>query len=413
LNILYINHYAGSMKHGMEFRPYYLSREWIKKGHKVRIVTADFSHLRFNNPDEKKDFEIEIIDGIEYQWIHTGKYESNGAKRAITMFQFCYKLYMNAKKIANDFKPDVVITSSTYPLDSFPGRKIANIVKAKYIHEAHDIWPLTLTELMGMSKFNPFVITMAIAEKYVYKKSDHVVSVLPNSWKHMLKKGLQSKEKFTHIPNGIVMDDWENPQPVPDEHQELFKSLKNQGKKIVCYLGTHGPTNALDTLIEVAQRSNDATIAYVLVGKGSQKDRLRKKAENDKNIYFLPPVSKLSVPTILSMADILYIGFLCGGTPKSSMIYKYGVSMNKLYDYMMSGKPIIHAVDASNSDVDDAKCGISIEPCNSSELERALKQLFSMTPEEAKIMGENGKKAVIEKYNYKALADRFLEILIR
>ncbi|MBO7288708.1 MAG: glycosyltransferase WbuB, partial [Clostridia bacterium] len=91
----------------------------------------------------------------------------------------------------------------------------------------------------------------------------------------------------------------------------------------------------------------------------------------------------------------------------------YGVSMNKLYDYMMSGKPIIHAVDASNSDVDDAKCGISIEPCNSSELERALKQLFSMTPEEAKIMGEKGKKAVIEKYNYKALADRFLEILIR
>ena len=43
MNILYINHYAGSMKHGMEFRPYYLSREWIKKVTKFNLskITCD------------------------------------------------------------------------------------------------------------------------------------------------------------------------------------------------------------------------------------------------------------------------------------------------------------------------------------------------------------------------------------
>ena len=64
MNILYINHYAGSVYLGMEFRPYYLAREWVKTGHKVRIIGADFSHLRTVNPTVEKDFEIENIDGI-------------------------------------------------------------------------------------------------------------------------------------------------------------------------------------------------------------------------------------------------------------------------------------------------------------------------------------------------------------
>ena len=50
MNVLYINHYAGSLEMGMEFRPYYLSREWVKNGHNVRILAGDYSHLRKKNP---------------------------------------------------------------------------------------------------------------------------------------------------------------------------------------------------------------------------------------------------------------------------------------------------------------------------------------------------------------------------
>ena len=154
---------------GMEFRPYYLAREWQKQGHNVRLIGADFSHLRKQNPTVSKDFEIQEIEGVTYQWIKTRSYQGNGVKRAITMFQFCSKLWWNAKKLAKEFKPDVVIASSTYPLDTYPAQRIAKIAKAKYVHEGHDIWPLTLTELSGMSKWNPFVIALAIAEKSAYK----------------------------------------------------------------------------------------------------------------------------------------------------------------------------------------------------------------------------------------------------
>ena len=38
MNILLIDHYVGSLKYGMEYRPYYLAREWVKMGHKVTLV---------------------------------------------------------------------------------------------------------------------------------------------------------------------------------------------------------------------------------------------------------------------------------------------------------------------------------------------------------------------------------------
>ena len=69
MNIILINHYAGSPEMGMEFRPYYFAREWVKKGHRVDIFAASYSHLRRVNPKVRHDFQEEIIDGIHYHWI--------------------------------------------------------------------------------------------------------------------------------------------------------------------------------------------------------------------------------------------------------------------------------------------------------------------------------------------------------
>ena len=111
MNILYIDHYAGSISMGMEFRPYYMAREWEKLGHNVRIIGADYSHLRTKQPDTKSNYEIKNIDGIEYQIIKAGTYEGNGAKRAISMFRFVGSLWTHAGTLAKEFKPDIVISS--------------------------------------------------------------------------------------------------------------------------------------------------------------------------------------------------------------------------------------------------------------------------------------------------------------
>ena len=393
---------------GMEFRSYYLAREWQKKGHKVRIVAADFSHLRKQNPEVRKDFELQNIDGVEYQWIRTGRYEGNGLARAKTMFEFCGKLSLNAGNIVRSFRPDVVISSSTYPLDTYPAQRIAKIAGCRYIHEAHDLWPLTLTEIGGMDPRNPFVVLLGAAEREAYSGADKVVSLFPDAYKHMLEHGLQSREKFVYLPNGIVTGDWEDAEKAPEEHTKLIGDLKKQGRFVVMYLGGHAISNALDVLLDgAALTEKDNNAAYVLVGKGVEKDRLMERAakENLSNVFFLPPVSKRQVPSVLREADALYVG------AARSSLYRFGVSLNKVYDYMMAGRPIIYGVEASNNDVADAGCGITIKPDDPAALAEAVKELLRMDPEDRDAMGARGHESVINNYDYSIIAEKFLNIM--
>lgn len=416
MNILYIDHYAGGLPFGMEFRPYYLAREWIKKGHKVRVIGGDYSHLRTTNPEVKEDFQIDNIDGIEYQWIKSGRYKGNGSARAFSVFRFCWKLYFNAAKLAEEFKPDLVISSSTYPLDTYGAQKIvwyANQKRrkgdkplCKYVHEGHDLWPLTLIEIGGMSKFHPFVMLLDWAESEAYRKAGMVVSVLPGILPHLREKGFDEKtQKFLPLPNGIALEDWQNCQPLNYDVANQLKKLRNDGKFIVCYLGGHAISNSLDVFVESARLSKDEDVSFVLIGKGIEKERLQKKAKGLDNILFLPAIPKSQVPEALSYADVMYVG------AKPCSIYRYGVSMNKMYDYMMAGKPIINGVKASNDDVAEAGCGITIEPESPEAIIDAVNKLKNMDSTAREKMGLNGKKWVLNHADYAVLADSFLSKL--
>ena len=311
MNILLINHYAGSPEMGMEFRPYYFAREWIKMGHRVDIIAADYSHLRRINPNVSKDFQEEMIDGIHYHWIKTGEYEGNGVKRAVTMAKFVAKLWLHAGKIIRELDPDVVICSSTYPLDTYVGQRIRrkSRKKVKLIHEVHDLWPLTLIELGGMSRKNPFIIVLQIGENSAYKNSDTVVSLPPLAKKYMMDHGMEEK-KFVEIPNGIVLEDWGTPEELPEFHRKVIDDLKEQGKYIVGYFGGHALSNALEVLIDCAEQINDTAVQFLLVGDGVEKKNLIKMAKEKKlkNITFLDPISKKAIPTLCKSLDVIYLG---------------------------------------------------------------------------------------------------------
>src|SRR5690606_27750505 len=92
MKILLINHYAGSLRHGMEYRPFYLSREWVRLGHEVTIAAATNAHVRTVPPAANGDVTEEEIDGVRYLWFNTPGYQGNGVRRAINMFAFTGQL---------------------------------------------------------------------------------------------------------------------------------------------------------------------------------------------------------------------------------------------------------------------------------------------------------------------------------
>lgn len=407
MNILLINHYAGSIRHGMEFRPYYMAREWQKLGHKVMIVAATESHVRTVQPVSDKSVSTEDIDGITYAWLKTTKYSGNGVGRVINMFSFLGQLFRHASTLLGSFKPDVVIASSTYPLDIWPAKHIARKYGAKLIFEVHDLWPLSPIELGGMSPKHPFIRLLQCAEDYAYKHADYVVSMLPKVMDYMVSRGMV-RSKLHIVPNGICPEDWLD-IPVSPDHETVIglQSLKAAGKRIVGYAGTHGVANALDTVLDAAALTADDSIAYVLVGSGPDKDALMARAKymSLRNVHFLSPVPKRLIPCVLQYFDVAYIGL------QSQPLFRFGIAPNKLMDYMMAGRPVIMAINAGNDPVAEAACGMTIQPENPVLLYQAVDDLLAVPCEERVAMGKRGRDYVLQHHAYEQLASSFLSIL--
>lgn len=407
MNIIYINHYAGSDRHGMEFRPYFMAKRWAAAGHNVTMVASSYSHLRTKNPDmQGKETMEELIDGVRYYWIAGPQYEGNGLGRIKNMLSFLRGLYKHADEITAQGKPDAVIASSTYPLDIYPARKMAQRSGAMLIYEVHDLWPLSPMELGGMSPHHPFIMVMQAGENYCYRHSDYVVSLLPNAKEHMVEHGLKP-EKFICIPNGIVKADWERPMADPPVYYDKLKQYHDEGFFLIGYTGAHGIANALDSFVEAGEQLRGKKIKLLLVGPGPERDRLKQKVADSglgDVVELLEPVKRGQVPELLHQLDALYVGL------QRQPLFRFGVSPNKLMDYMMAGKPVIFAIDAPNDMVADADCGVSIPPEDSSAIAQAAMKLASLPKEELEAMGQRGQKYILENNEYDVLSKQFLDV---
>lgn len=405
MNILLINHYAGSPRHGMEYRPYFLAREWTKLGHKVRVIAASESHLRQHNPTLTDKVFSEVIDGIDYLWLKTPAYKHNGIARVVNMLFFSMRLLTEKKQILNNFKPDIVIASSPQPFIIRGAKRLAQQTKAKLIYEVRDLWPLSLIELLGISRFHPLILLMQLEENYAYKHADKVASLLPKAQEHMSAHGLDPK-KFIYTPNGINVKSWGQTKPLPTQIETELKKIKQRKRPIIAYTGTHGMANALDLLLDVA-KLGAKQFEVILVGDGPERSTLLKRVEQESitNVTLLPAIPKASIPVFLQEIDIAYISLV------PHPLFRFGISPNKLMDYMMSAKPIIMAIDAGNDPVTESACGISCKAENAAEIYKAIRQLTTQSQKNRQAMGEAGQRYVKKHHDYAALAKKYLEAI--
>lgn len=406
MNILLINHHAGSVQHGMEYRPYYLARAWIGMGHRVRIVAAGQSHVRRANPQlDGRSRLDQTIDGIEYTWLNAPPYAGNGWGRIRNMLSFLWRLHYLAGALARSFQPDVVIASSTYPLDIWPAHRIARRAGARLLFEVHDLWPLSPIELGGYARWHPFIVALQAAENFACRRCDAIVSMLPNVREHLEAHGM-APAKLHIVPNGTDADEWRQPPaPLPATAAATLATLRDGGHFVVGFAGAHGIANALDTLLSAAALLRDAPVKVVLVGAGPEKARLQARARDEHldNVCFLDAVAKNQIPTLLRCFDVAYIGL------QRQALFRFGISPNKLIDYMMAGRPVLQAIEAGNDTVAEAACGITVEAENPHAVVEGIRTLLAMAPAAREHMGRNGTRFVLDNLTYDVLGERFLK----
>ena len=391
-NIWIINQYCGSKVHGMNFRSWYFAKELKKKGYQPHIISASYSHLFYKLPVTKGKFTLENVDGIPFTWVKVSKYKgSKSIGRVLVMIQFMLNLFFLPKKKLQN--PDVIIVSSLSPLPIINAYLWSIKYKAKLIFEVRDIWPLSLIEIGGFSKLNPLVLFFGWFEKFAYKKSDKVISLLPNAKPHMVSRGME-KDKFVHIPNGFNLEEMK-------KSKELDKSISNlipKNKFIVGYTGSLGASNAMEYLIEASNLlENNENIHFVIFGKGQHLEKLKNNAKN--NVSFLGQIDKSQIQSAISFFDVCYIGW------HNHSLYRFGISPNKIFDYMYAGKPIIHSVNTTNDFVQIAEAGISIHPEKPKEIANVVIEISKTEDKKLKEWGENGKKYVEENHTFSHLTE--------
>jgi glycosyltransferase involved in cell wall biosynthesis len=407
MRILLVNHYAGSPRHGMEFRPYYLAREWVRAGHEVTIVAASHSHVRAVQPEVPGQPVEEIIDGIRYRWLPVPAYQGNGVGRLRNILSFLRQLRADAWRLTRELRPDAVIASSTYPMDVWVAKKLAKLAKARLVYEVHDLWPLSLIELSGMSPRHPFVMLCGKAEADAYRDADRVVSMLPCVQEHMASRGLDLR-KLHIVPNGFAPEEWQGEAaPLGATLQAHLESERAAGRVIVGYAGSMGLPNALDVLLDAAAKLRDAPLSFVLVGSGHEAARLaeRAQAEGLTKVRFFAPIPKAQIPTLLSHFDIAYIGW------QRTPIYRFGIAPNKLIDYLMAGRAVLHSVEAGNDPVAEAGAGLTVPPEDAQAVADGLLKLAALSAAERAALGERGRAFAMAHHAYPVLAARFIEAI--
>ena len=406
MNIWIFNQYAITPDLPGGTRHYDLGRELVKRGHQVVIFATSFHHYLHREtrlqPGER--WKVEDVDGLKFVWLRTPSYQRNDWRRVRNMVVFALRAWWMGRRLPGLVpgvgKPDVVIGSSPHLLTPLVAYWVARRFRVPFVMEVRDLWPQTFVDMGGLTERHPVIKVLQFLEQFLYKRAQEIITLLPLAHRYIEELGISS-EKIHWIPNGVDLSRFSGLQPASSDLRGSFN---------VMYMGAHGRANALDVLLQAAKIVQDRgnnVIRFVLVGDGPEKPRLMALAKELglRNVEFREPVPKREVPKVLCVADTTI--FILHDLP----LYDYGISVNKLFDYLAVGKPLILVGRPVNNPVEETHCGLTVPPRDPEALAEAAMKLFEMPPKEREAMGRRGREYVERRHDIRKLAAELENIL--
>ena len=391
-----INHHALTPDMSGGTRHYDFAKELVKRGYKVTIIASSFHYLKHQEMktySDNKNYLQESIDGIDFIWIKIPPYQGSGFARVKNMLSFMFSVISSIPKL-NLPRPDTILGSSVHLFAVYAAYVLCKRYKSKFIMEVRDLWPQTLID-MGIFKWHPFILLLGFLEKYLYKKADVIITNLPKAYLYIEKLGIE-ENKIKWVSNGVDLDNIQYRKPL------VTKNLT------IMYTGAIGIANNLDILLDVAIKlKNRDTIKFKIVGAGTEKERLIEKLKtlNLSNVEFINPVPKIEISDLLATADVLFFNL------KDSPVFNYGISSNKLFDYMAAGRVVIFSANVPNNLIKESNGGFTIPVNSVIELEKAIIAVNELSFKQKEEIGLNNRKYVSEQYSIPILTDKLEQII--
>lgn len=397
MRVWLVNHYGLPPSEPGGTRHYALARELIGRGHDVTVIASSFNHAtgrQMSLPNGRLS-ACEQFGDVSFLLLRVPSYRSN-VGRLWNMLLFAIQLWsgLATRRIK---KPDIIVGSTLTLPAAFAAERIARRVGVPFVLEIRDLWPQTLVD-MGMPRYHPAVMGFGVIERYLYRNADKIITLLPNASEHIVPKG--AKSDITWIPNGVDM------KSMPFPHRPSFHD-----PFVVMYVGTHGLSDALDSVLDAAailDKKAPQRFCFRLVGDGSKKTELRRRVESESigNVRFEDQVPRGKVFSILQDADVFIFA------AKKTDLYRYGLSPNKLHEYMAAGRPTIFAGESHNNPVAEASAGLTVAPEDPEAIARAVQALALMSDNERWAMGLRARSYAEEHHDFTVLSRR-LELVLQ
>lgn len=350
---------------------------------------------------EGEMWRLEVIDDVRFLWVRVPEYTGNGGGRVRNMLTYSWRVIRKSTTGMLDH-PDVVVGSSVHPFAAVSAALLARRFGVPFVFEVRDLWPQTLVDLGRLKAGSPLVHAMRLLERWLYRRATRIVTLLPKASEYIVPLGIDPT-KIDWIPNGVDL------RLFPDVAEEPLADPFT-----VMYFGAHGQANALDVLIDamacVRERRSD--IRMRMIGGGPEKERLVGRARelglDSSVVSFEPQVRKSEVPKLASTANAFVIH-----VPSKPDLYRYGISPNKIFDFLASGRPLIMASDAEISMADEGRCGITVRPGAPEQLADAIIKMADMDPGARRNLGRSGRAHVENHYSMEYLANQLASTLDR
>lgn len=398
-----VAHYAMPPQYEVRVKTIRYARILQERGYDVLLITASTLHNTDINLIKSNEKYIEReYEGLKYVHIKCSDYRGNGIKRIKNMRQFDSRF----SKVMRNFElPDVIIDECVCV--NYRGvMKFAKKREIPFVAEIRDLWPLSIVEYLGFSDKNPIIRYLYREEKRFYTNSDAVIFSMEGGYAYICEKGWDKKipsEKVFFINNGVDLKEQEEHRDKyrtddPDLYSDLFK---------VIYAGSVRTSNSIELLIDAAVLLKDnKDIVFLIYGDGDKRAELEKKC-NDiglQNIKFKGKTDKKNIPFICSRAGLNFVSV------RQSRISQYGVSWNKLFDYMAAGKPILSNVKVNYDLLKRYNCGISLETQDAESIAEGILKISELPREQYDRMCENAKNAALD-FDYEKLTDKLEEVI--
>jgi len=387
----------------------------------VKIFASAFSHVlrrsvRATGPGL---YTQEQVGDVTFVWVRTPPYATNDWRRTWNMLWFAINVVRAGLRIRS--RPRAIIGSSPHLLAPLGAWILARLIGSKFVLEVRDLWPQALVD-MGVNESSLSIRLLRWLERFLYRTAASIVVLAQGSREYLVRMGVPD-DKIEYIPNGVHLPSFDgtlhslseagtagvpHAQVQARGRQALRRKYSFQ-KFTAVYTGAHGPANALDTILDAASLLKDRNdIEFVLVGDGPLKVQLVHSARERRleNVRFIDPVPKHEIPALLVAADVGVI------TLRAADAFSYGVSPNKLFDYMAARKPVVCSVAGWVARVvSEAQCGITVPPEDPEALAQAVVEIAGMTEQDRAALGDRGRRLVEQEYSREKLARKLASVL--